>query len=476
MPTSTSTRRTTTSRPAGNRPTLANRGFTLIELMIAMVAAVSVTMAAFLLSKGASRFFQHEARISTAQLAVSMGMNRMVADIERASFMSSPNISPSLADSRPKDRAVCQNGALPATLANLSGIRILQGSAAALPVNAMNNFVPDQLTITGTFGTTEQFAVQAIVPGASGLLVYLQPNSAAMGRTTSNADMGAASGAVNDPLSLLFKPGRLLRVVDQAGGHEYGIITSYVWNNGQPWIGLAQTPALAQKTPGTTCGFSGFCVGCLVNPIARVQYDIRSRAALAATAVYTSLVQNDTSLDAVTGDDNRTELVREEMSFDPNNPGAMPGTLEIVAEYAVDLRFGIEMLGTVGGPAPGANPGIGVAPNRIPIANPANSNVYTVAANPLTPNSMPERIRSVQVRLSTRSRAPDRETDVPYNDNNTLCQPLLTTADSMCYGPDGRRLRYNVSNSPTFGSKTRFARVRTQYADVALPNQMGIVW
>src|SRR3954469_23790645 len=71
------------SRPLGG----GRRGFTLVELMVAMSAGVLVSLAALLLAKNASRFFQHEARISAAQLAVTLGMNRLTADLQRASFL-----------------------------------------------------------------------------------------------------------------------------------------------------------------------------------------------------------------------------------------------------------------------------------------------------------------------------------------------------------------------------------------------------
>ena len=68
------------------------RGFTLVELMLALLAGLFVAMAAFVLSRNASRFFQHEARISSAQLAATLGMNRIAADLQRAGFLSTPNI------------------------------------------------------------------------------------------------------------------------------------------------------------------------------------------------------------------------------------------------------------------------------------------------------------------------------------------------------------------------------------------------
>ncbi len=74
-----------------SRARRAGRAFTLIEIIVALSAGVLVSMAAFAMSKNATTFFQHEARISTAQLALTLGLNRITADLTRASFLSSPN-------------------------------------------------------------------------------------------------------------------------------------------------------------------------------------------------------------------------------------------------------------------------------------------------------------------------------------------------------------------------------------------------
>jgi type II secretory pathway pseudopilin PulG len=480
-----------TPRRLAPRSFPASRGFTLIELMIATVAAMLVTMAAFLLSRGASRFFQNEARISTAQLAVSIGMNRLVADIQRASFMSSPNISND-ASSLPKDRAVCPPaGGFAPNFNTIAGIAITKGGSLSDAIvnrtSAVNGLNPDRIQIVGTFGTTEQFPVQAIVPGASGgtYNIFLQPNSAAYWRARGNVDAANAAGAGNDPLSLIFRTGRAIRIVDQAGNHEYGLITAFTPNNGAPFIAVGATPQLVQKTPNTSCGFVGFCVGCLVNPVARVQYDLRSLQALdpanPARAVYNDMLTagQDPARNTVTADDLRTELVREEFSFD-NNGAAILGTLEVVAEYAVDLKFGL----TVINGQPGGNPGAGLngggAYVRYPIqiATGDTGDVARVAGPVTLATSQPERIRAVQVRLATRTRAPDRESDVPFFTGQAACNPGQLAASDGCQGADGRRTRFNVTDvAPgSFGSKTRYARVRTQYADVVLPNQLGLVW
>ena len=70
----------------------ARRGFTLVELLVAMAAGLIVSMAAFLLSKNAMRFFQHESRISAAQLAATLsGGERQMLALGRA-LMARPRL------------------------------------------------------------------------------------------------------------------------------------------------------------------------------------------------------------------------------------------------------------------------------------------------------------------------------------------------------------------------------------------------
>src|SRR4051794_23668307 len=98
------------------------RGFTLVELLVAMAAGLTVSMAAFLLSKNATRFFQNEARVSAAHLAATLGLNRISTDLQRAALFSSGNVL--------KDPTVCGGLAFVATgplgMRRLAGIQITE--------------------------------------------------------------------------------------------------------------------------------------------------------------------------------------------------------------------------------------------------------------------------------------------------------------------------------------------------------------
>ena len=56
------------------------------------IGLVAIGVAVFTLSKNSMQVFQHETRISGAHLAATLGMNRLTADLQRASYMSWPTI------------------------------------------------------------------------------------------------------------------------------------------------------------------------------------------------------------------------------------------------------------------------------------------------------------------------------------------------------------------------------------------------
>lgn len=418
------------------RPRREARGFTLIELLVAMTAGLMVSAAAFLLARNATRVFQQESRISGAQLAATLGMNRLAADLQRAAFLGTPNFQ--------RDPARCGSYASPPALLGLSGVRLLQaGSVGALPEAAKsqldkNGMAPDALVISGSFSTTEQFPVRMIGPSVTGgLEVHLQTNSGAVARTIASAT-SATGATLQATFDGIFKPGYFLRLVDAVGRHEYGLIHSVEVQEsaGAPTdivVHLSATPTVPQKTPSTTCGLTGLGVGILANPVSQVRYDIRS---LQGDEAYGKLVAAKSP--ALTGDDGRTELVRVELDQDGNERAE---TRELVAEYAVDLRFGLTM----------ATAGAAPVLSRLPI--PMTPEQYALASDATNPAAIPERIRAVQVRLAVRARAADRDVDLPP-------------------GPDGRRYRFLIPGIPA----PNYARLRTLYADVALPNQAGVNW
>ena len=76
------------------------RGFTLVELMVAMVAGIFVAIAVFTLAKHASAFAMRQSRVADATLQSVIGFERLKADITRAGFLTTPNVA--------RDPTVCR--------------------------------------------------------------------------------------------------------------------------------------------------------------------------------------------------------------------------------------------------------------------------------------------------------------------------------------------------------------------------------
>jgi hypothetical protein len=123
----------------------------------------------------------------------------------------------------------------------------------------------------------------------------------------------------------------------------------------------------------------------------------------------------------------RVALLRRQLDADA---AAVAGTAEIVADYVVDLNFSARGVDTTG------------AAFDVPFEG-------NVDARP------PNQLRSLGVRLSTRARTPDR----------TIGQAAVPTADAVLG-------RFQVGAPAIVGSNS-FARVRTMFSQVTLPNFSG---
>ena len=405
---------------------VAARGFTLIELVVALSAGLMVSMAALLLSRNATKFFQNEARISAVQLAATLGMNRLTQDLQRASFLASRNNT--------TDRSLCTDGALPPPLASFLGLRIrVGGSVASHPAalvqagyaeNAMN---PDHVVIGGSMDTSERFAIAWTFAAGGQRVVDLQLDGA-IARLRQTASQNQQT--LSQILTPIFRPGRFLRFANDGRGQgtPWGVISGFKVSGAvgveTVEITLNNTPAIPVKTQLTTCGLTtGSNRGIFVSVVSRVLYDLRS---LQGDAAYGTLVAPDATTQAITGENLRTELVRVELNSDDTE---VAGSLELVAELAANLKFGVTKAPVSGG------------------ATVFNPQMTTYGFDDPTVMSNPELVRSVQVQLSTRARVPDRE--------NAL-------------GASGRNYRFAVLQPPI---RERFARLRTLHATVALPNQ-----
>jgi hypothetical protein len=399
----------------------AERGFTLVELMVALSGGLFLSVMVFALARDTTRFYQREGRLASATLAGIVGFERLKADIARAGYLSTPNVQRD-----PRVGSLPGAGA-PSGLQTLAGVRIMPNTpdlssnqAFALNAGSGQTLTPDQIVLSGSYTVTDEFPIS---DASNGQNIYLQLNSPSMARL---GYIGASAAARTALLQNVFGTGgRLLRIVDQAGQQHYGEIAS-VTAGDTPSVTLTTAVPVRWNSAGPG-GLRGLEVGASANVVNRIRYRVMD-------------LQNDdleptrwtpvyTSSSGAPGEESRTELVREELDASDT---VVANSRDLVAEYAVDLDFSVTGQLVANTPS-------------VTTAAPGSAGFVTFfEADSL---SRPQGVRSVRVRLSVRSREADREANIP----------------------GGGLYRFQIGTA-------QWARVRTFEADVALPNQANVQW
>jgi prepilin-type N-terminal cleavage/methylation domain-containing protein len=401
----------------------SKRGFTLVELMVAMVGGLFVSIAVFSLAKHASGFAMRQSRIADATLQNVVGFERLKADIARAGFLSSPNLV--------RDRSVCRDpgdATYPARLARLASVFIQPVAPVELSTEmTLNGLAPSSIQLSGSYSANDQFVARNIVQGSPSQ-VFLAPFSLGM------ANIGYPTTPTAATLERVFAAGRALRVVDDEGHVQFAAITG-VTGGTNPAIQLGASPDLKFRSGSNVrCGISGHGKNS-VNVVNLIRYDLRDLN-VSTQPGFRPMFRGGPTYEAT-----RRELVREELDL---TNGVIAGSLELIAEYAVDLGFSLL-----------------VAPNTTSrLLRVTGNDVITYAGDPTTmlAGNGPQLIRAVNAWLSVRSQEADRTT------------PLGLTVTGS--GPNLLRISLN----PTNRTLPPFARVRTLQSTIPLPNQARATW
>jgi hypothetical protein len=451
------------------------RGFTVAELMIAVTAGLAVSAAAYMLSKTSLDVFQAEARMNAAQFSSMMGMNRLTADIKRAGFQSTTEVA--------ADPAVCARPAAGDELgALLNGVRINDGVAPNLYANAgfvgagfgaaaplvnlpaalaLNNRSPDHLVVSGNFASSTNFRVSAVNGTEIRLDVAQLPvQRLALSERAGGTGICDVFGGTPVPNNTP-APGddvrpisgtqpMILRFSSKDGQHRFAEVTNCVSApaplapTDEQYTSVILTATLPTNAPcidATTAGTESF----YVNPVNVVEYalvpvhganSIEANPAVfglpAAMSAANGFAAEDQALRAagadIGGTLSRVALLRRQLNA---NAVVVPGTAEIVADYVVDFNFSARRIDAAGVLQP----------------VPFEGNIDAVAR--------PNELRSLGVRLSTRARTADR----------SVGQPAVPTAAEVI-------ARFQVGAPAVVGSNS-FARVRTMFSQVTLPNFTG---
>jgi hypothetical protein len=400
------------------------RGFTVLEIVIALGAGLVVTLAALLLTRTLTTGLDREARLGDAQLGVLLGMHRLGGDVQRAGLLASANLR--------ADPTRC--GGLddwPEDLRELAAVYVERdGSVVRHPgdhgLSALNGLAPDALELAGSFEIDEPLAVRAIEPVSGGAVeIHLEPRSGALARALRPGRR----------LAELARPGRRMRITDVEGRNGWGVIEAVDdADPARPRVRLGGSARLWRRSAGDVCGPSGFATGTFASVVTRVRYDLRAVrpqrypawAGLYAKGRHDALAAHVGEAAAA-----RTELVRVEIDAD----GAeIDASLEVVAEHAVDFEVGL------------TRAVVGAAATTLERLAIGDARVYETADRPGAGGS-PETIRSLQLRLAVRGAEPEGR------------------------GPEGAS--YPLAYRLGMGARPPTTRVRVLHVDVALPNLAG---
>lgn len=415
-------------------------GFTLIELMIAMLAG-SITLAGgYYLSTMSVRSLGDQMRASDAQMSLRMAMDQVRRDFSRAAYFGSRNSTtlPALAC------AVTTNSlGQPITTANVT----INGSAAALAANILNpgngaaaNLTrADLVTLDGGFAIGTMFLVDNTVVQAPNV-VGIDPNTATFQMAFSPPTACCGAPVYNAArFNQVFQAGRVLRF-ENDGNYYFRRITG---SNGALAI---PTITLDQALPDVGCAPRGSSYAAVVSRIEyRVEPIVLTPAPAAAADILSLVTPLPGGVLPVLGSRRRAALVRREL--DILNGAVFAGSASIVLDNVVEFQVN----GIRNSAAPGVAPVFAVADS------------FTAPTIQQVSQVNPEQLRSMVVTLSVRAMEGDRvrahlpRQPFPGADNVRLTRPMLSF--QMGAGPA----------DPEFF----VSRVKTMRSEIFLPNTIN---
>lgn len=440
----------------------SRRGFTLVELMVSLVAGLIIAIAVVGLARAATNTFYEQARLTGVEQTVRTAANRLRYDLTKVSFMGTGNIHLATLPNIPYGHQVASQymvaggagGRYVGSTENLQGIHIVANGSTAVDAQVLafggapNFTMPDQIDIGGNMTTDDWYIGKWDTTGAGtcgGGTFIMRP-------TADPATERLVAGGVAANVTNAFTPGpagtrHLARVVDSLGCQHYVQIESAGMSGANAIVNLCNAgDTMSLLPPGKArpgCGAIENIEETLrISPFQRVRWRIAQN-----TPGFAAL-----NPPAAIAPANSTFMLYREVLDAAGE--VIPTLTQIVAEYAVDLKFGIAVDARE----------TAAPPNNITVFDldspPANIDAWTknasgttlTTAPPTSPG--PQRVRSVKFRVSTRAPLPDRNGPLAIIPSS----PYIT--------------RYCI-DMPTC---TKFSRVRTIVSEVPLINQARMTY
>jgi prepilin-type N-terminal cleavage/methylation domain-containing protein len=427
---------------------ISRRGFTLIELMVSLIAGLFVALAVVGLSTQATSTFHEEARTANSEMSLRTAVERLRADLQRAGYMSSGNYQRDPFIAMSPGVAKPTAGPYP-NLYKLAGMHLYtSGSSALTPLSAGNSLTPDMIDLAGNYTTTDDYVVRFMAAGGAcgGTRLTLSTDSPAMWRILSQTNPDSSLEAAFQPVS---GSTFMARITDDTGHFQYlptcvgkaaGVTGSGISATAFVDLDTSVLQVLTAQNTGTNGGVTGLGVGRLrVNPVQTVRWQIRPLSSSnSGDGPYMSLA---TGGDA--GATDKYELFRTFVDV----TGLVTQQPELVAEYAVDLKFAFSSDLSLPG----------LANRQLTVYGLSAGTQNQTLADDVVTNAVtaPQRIRSVHFRLSTRSAVADRAQ--PYT------MPIPNAGEPVY------PTRYCVLQACT-PNQTGWARIRSVTSEVSTPN------
>ena len=286
----------------------ARRGFSLVELMVALVIASIVMYGVYMLYENSSAAFRVQNQLTDLFQNVRFGAEHLKRDIERVGFLATSNSD--------VDASVVDNQAA----RPLYGL-IVRRDGEDNPLTdtvhepTINQKIyPTSITLFGDFWSRGAFRVHSV----SGARIEID------GEFYYDENTDGFDTAADMPDSLVltdwFRVGRLVRWVNSNDEEFYYAVIAFSDTGGGPagnWPVITLNDAIPQAAPGVP-GVTGFGTETEINPVGYLRYRIAQ----------------DTRADAPA---DKYDLIREELS--PDDFSVVPRTQLAIAEYAVDLQF-----------------------------------------------------------------------------------------------------------------------------------------
>lgn len=452
---------------------MKRQGFTLIELMVSIVAGLIAVSAVYSLGAGMSQRFHIEQRNAGAQGMSRAAMLELRRDISRAGLFGTPN---AMLESS------CET---PLNLPRLGGVNTPLGAfqyyadedIALIDAAANPNARADRLRVLTSLYSTDLLVAHSV--DSTGRQVVFQSDNQAFRRTFGwgagwganpgggpdfltgavRADNGGGLNGISALGARAFTRGSIVHIESPEGRHFFRLLNpaaplQQITTAGVPEVRANLDGVLAPLPVGTAC-LPGAAEGSLVSALQWVEYAIVNPAAVNDGGTgfmdLSRVFRADTSAghpwNDISGDTAATlfeapNLVLVRRMLDARNGNPIAGSTQVIAEFVTHFEVGF-WIDSNSGQAWDAGAGSG-RPNFDFVEGNAAEAVI---------NSNPERVRSVVIEIGVRS---------PVEDPNLI--------KDLGADPDQQDTRFDVDPNARGSARVRRFRLEVPVTHLGRKN------